>query len=211
MMLKLGDVILFQGDSITDAGRARTEPIDHGRGYVALIAALLQSRHPELDLTVLNRGISGNRTVDLLARWDADCVDLRPAVLSVMIGVNNVWRRYDSNDPTDPESFRGEYRTLLDRARSGGVREIIILEPFVLPVPDDRRGWREDLDPKIAVCRELASEFGARYVPLDGLFAAETSQTAPAYWAPDGVHPSPAGHGLIARAWLRTVGVSIDA
>ena len=205
MQLEHGDVILFQGDSVTDAGRDRSSPGDLGRGYASLVGALLQADRPHLDLTVLNRGVSGNRTADLLARWDTDCLSLAPSVLSILIGVNNVWRRYDSNDPTDPQTFRGEYERLLEGARTAGVREIVMLEPFVLPVPEDRRTWREDLDPKIAICRELASTFGAWYLPLDGLLNAAAVRTGPAYWAADGVHPSPAGHGFIARAWLDQV------
>jgi len=81
------------------------------------------------------------------------------------------------------------------------------VEPFVLPVPENRKSWRQDLDPKIHIVRELAREYGAMLVPLDGLFAAASAKAEPAYWAPDGVHPSPAGHALIADAWLRTVGV----
>lgn len=204
-MIQANDVIVFQGDSVTDADRDRTSIADLGSGYPAILASMLLAEHPELELTVYNRGISGNRTRDLLERWDDDCLALAPSVVSILIGVNNVWRRYDSNDPTDAATFRSEYHELLDRTRAAGVREIIMLEPFVLPVPEDRRAWREDLDPKITVCRELAAEFGARYVPLDGIFNAASTRVAPEYWASDGVHPSLAGHGLIARSWMDAV------
>ena len=229
MILRQNDTVLFQGDSITDANRDRSVPTDLGRGYALMASATLLARFPELSVTVLNRGVSGNRTQDLLARWQSDCVDLQPTVLSLLIGVNNVWRRYDSDDPTDIDTYRRELDEVLARTRDAGVREIVMLEPFVLPVPADRRGWRVDLDPKIAVGRELAVRYGARYVPLDGLFAAAVASSAiataaasaaggpaagddaareraaAAYWAPDGVHPSPAGHGLIARAWIDAV------
>ncbi|MBN1933543.1 MAG: GDSL family lipase, partial [Anaerolineae bacterium] len=82
---------------------------------------------------------------------------------------------------------------------------LVICEPFLLPVPDDRRAWRVDLDPKIAVARDLAREFGAIYVPLDGILAQASTRRAPAFWAADGVHPTPAGHALIAQAWLKAV------
>ncbi|HKJ85439.1 MAG TPA: SGNH/GDSL hydrolase family protein [Spirochaetia bacterium] len=205
-MIQANDVIVFQGDSVTDAGRDRTSAAGLGGGYPALLASLLLAEHPELELTIYNRGISGNRTRDLLSRWDDDCLALSPSVVSILIGINNVWRRYDSDDPTEAATFRKEYHELLDRTRAAGVREIIMLEPFLLPVPEDRRAWREDLDPKITVCRELAAEFGARYVPLDGIFSAASTRVAPEYWAPDGVHPSVAGHGLIARSWMDAVG-----
>ena len=205
MNLQSGARVLFQGDSVTDADRDRGDAASLGRGYPLLVAAHLAATRPELDLSFVNRGISGNRTRDLLARWDEDCLALKPTVLSILIGINNVWRRYDSADPTDPEVFRREYHQLLSRARDGGVEEIIMLEPFLLPVPEDRRQWRVDLDPKIAVCRDLACEFAALCVPLDGIFNAAATRTGPAYWAPDGVHPSVAGHGLIAESWLAVV------
>ena len=198
-MLQKNDVILFQGDSITDAGRVYEDPAGLGTGYPLVAASILKARFPHLDLTILNRGISGNRTADLLGRWKPDCIDLSPSILFVLIGINNVWRRYDSADPTDAQVFADEYHRLLTAAKDSGARDIIILEPFLLPVTGDQHQWREDLDPKIALCRSLAAEFASAYVPLDGLFAAAAATTGPAYWAPDGVHPSAAGHGLIAE------------
>lgn len=200
-----GSTILFQGDSVTDCGRDKSNPASLGSGYVLMITGMLASVKPELDLRIVNRGISGNRTKDLAARWKEDCLDIRPTVLSILVGINNVWRRYDSNDPTEASQFEDEYRVLLRQARDGGVAEIVIMEPFVLPVPDDRRGWRVDLDPKIAICRSLAAEFEAHYVPLDGILAAASTRVRPSYWAADGVHPTAAGHGLIARSWMDLV------
>jgi acyl-CoA thioesterase I len=196
--------ILFQGDSITYCGRDRAQPHSLGNGYAMMAAGLLAARHPELAPVCFNRGIGGNRTGDLLARWQEDCIDLKPDVLSILIGINDVWRRYDSKLPTSAEAFEGNYRSLLERTRDAlpAVR-LILMEPFVLPVPDDRARWREDLDPKIDAVRRLAREFGARLVPLDGIFAAAATRQPPAAWAADGVHPSPAGHGLIAHHWLQ--------
>jgi acyl-CoA thioesterase-1 len=207
MFLRPNDTLLFQGDSITDCGRDYTDPASLGRGYASISSAFLQALHPHLNLTCLNRGISGHRTRDLLDRWDEDCLQLKPDVLSLLIGINNVWRRYDSNDPTANDIFATEYRELLNRTRAAlpDVR-LVLIEPFVLPIPEDRRQWREDLDPKISLIRDLARDFEARYIPLDGLFAAAASTREAAYWADDGVHPTVAGHGLIAHHWLRTVG-----
>jgi lysophospholipase L1-like esterase len=202
MNLLPNDIVLFQGDSITDAGRDRSNAANLGTGYALMTAATLRAEFAELNLTCVNRGVSGDRTKDLLARWDDDCLELRPTVLSIMIGINNVWRRYDQDDPTEPERFEREYRSLLEQARAKNVREIVMLEPFLLPYPADRQQMREDLDPKITVCRTLAREFEAYYVPLDGLFAAAAARAPEGYWAEDGVHPSPAGHALISNAWL---------
>jgi len=197
--------VLFQGDSITDAGRSRDSDADLGRGYAAMIAAWYSARHPEKQVRFINRGISGNRAKDLRARWQADCLDLKPSWVSILIGINDTWRRFDSNDPTSTEDYEAAYRAILTEVRNQLHAQLIILEPFVLPVPPDRRNWRADLDPKITAARQLAREFGALYVPLDGLFAAAATRRELAFWAADGVHPTPAGHALIAQAWLSTV------
>ena len=153
----------------------------------------------------LNRGISSNRAVDLQARWDRDCLALTPNWVSIMIGVNDAWRRYDSNDPTLCDDFAESYRDILTRTRDLPAARLILLEPFVLPVSPETLKFREDLDPKIQAVRSLAEEFDAIYVPLDSLFAQAASRQRPSYWSDDGVHPTPAGHGLIAEAWLEAV------
>jgi acyl-CoA thioesterase-1 len=206
---KQGDIVLFQGDSITDAGRVRENPADMGKGYALMTAALFGSSYPEQEVTFLNRGISGNRVKDLQSRWEQDCIALQPSWVSIYIGINDCWRRYDRNDPTSVKQFEEGYRELLVRTKEELGAKLIMIEPFVLPVPEDRKLWREDLDPKINVVRELAREFGALLVPLDGIFA-QASMLAPSrFWAPDGVHPSPAGHALIAKSWLKAVGAAV--
>ncbi|MFK7692032.1 SGNH/GDSL hydrolase family protein [Paenibacillus sp. HJGM_3] len=203
--LKQGDVVLFQGDSITDAGRNREVGSDLGRGYAYLTAALFGAKYPEKQVQFLNRGISGNRVINLQERWQADCLDLKPTWVSIYIGINDTWRRYDRQDETSAEKFESGYRDILNRTKESLDAKLVLIEPFVVPHPEDRKTWREDLDPKIQVVRELAREYGALLVPLDGLFAAASMRAEPKYWAPDGVHPSPAGHALIAEAWLKAV------
>lgn len=198
-------IVLFQGDSITDAGRSRVDDADLGRGYAAMASAWFSALYPEKRVTFLNRGISGNRVQDLRARWQPDCLDLKPAWVSIMIGVNDTWRRYDSGDPTSTEAYAHDYRAILEAVRDRLHARLILLEPFLLPVPPDREAWRVDLDPKIAVARKLARAFGAVYVPLDGLFAEAATRREPAFWLPDGVHPTPAAHAFIAQAWLAAV------
>jgi acyl-CoA thioesterase I len=199
-----GATVLFQGDSITDADRARFYPDDLGRGYALMAAGRYGARDPERRVRFLNRGVSGDCAVDLLARWEEDCLALRPDVLSILVGINETWRAFDTGTPTPVDAFERTYRELLARARDAqpAVR-FILLEPFSLPVAPERAAWRADLDPKIQVVRGLAQEFGARLVPLDGLFAQACARREPTYWAEDGVHPTPAGHALIAQAWLR--------
>lgn len=204
-----GQTILFQGDSITDCQRERDSHAETGaalgHGYAFIAASLVEAQYPELRLKFINRGISGNRVRDLRARWQPDCIDLKPDWVSILIGINDTWRRYDSGDPTSAEDFERDYRFILEQTAAATSARLILCEPFLLPCPGDRLNWREDLDPKIAVARSLAREFNALYVPFDGVFAAAATRREPAFWAGDGVHPSHAGHALMADAWLRTV------
>ncbi|GCF07668.1 SGNH/GDSL hydrolase family protein [Dictyobacter arantiisoli] len=200
-----GDVVLFQGDSITDWGRDREDPTHLGSGYALMAAAWFQALYPELEVQFINRGIGGNRVVDLEARWQQDCLDLHPGWVSLLIGINDTWRRYDNADPTSTQRYEDGYRRLLDRTVQATQARLILCEPFVLPYPAGREVWREDLDPKIAVVRKIAREYNAIYVPFDGIFAQVATQRAPEFWAADGVHPTPAGHALMAQAWLRAV------
>lgn len=207
MKIEAGAVVLFQGDSITDAGRSRENDAMLGNGYAMMTAAQVGALCPERHIRFLNRGISGHRAADLVARWKKDCIDLKPDWVSIMIGVNDTWRAFDRNDPTTTANFAASYRTLLEQTRDELGANLILIEPFVLSHPEDRKRWREDLNPKIDAVRGLAQEFGAILVPMDGIFAAACCRREPAFWAADGVHPSPSGHALIARSWLAAVGL----
>lgn len=163
----------------------------------------LQAEYPDFHLRVSNRGISGDRVYDLEERLDRDVLAIGPQLVSILIGINDTWQRYGQHQRTSPApEFSTSYRRILERIRNSGEVEIVICEPFLLPVPEDRRAWREDLDPRIQAVRDLAAEFGIRYLPLDGLFAQASARRPAEFWLPDGVHPSAAGHGLIAKAWL---------
>ncbi|MDP6490768.1 MAG: SGNH/GDSL hydrolase family protein [Kiritimatiellia bacterium] len=204
-LIEIGSTVLFQGDSITDAGRGAMDPEDLGSGYAMMAASWFSAACPELNVRFLNRGISGNRAADLEQRWERDCLELKPDWVSVMIGINDTWRAFDSGDPTSTEAFEASYRTILNQTREKLGAHLILIEPFVLPFPEDRKAWRADLDPRIQVVRTLADEFDAILVPMDGIMNAAAEKRDPAFWAPDGVHPTPAGHALIAQSWLRAV------
>jgi lysophospholipase L1-like esterase len=205
-MIQAHDHILFFGDSITDAGRDRENCTNAnlGNGYVHLCASQLLSQFPEMDLQITNKGISGNRVADLEARLETDVLDLRPNLVSILIGINDTWRQFDSGVLSPIEEFEASYRRIAKSLNSRDVR-LVICEPFVLPINDERRLWRADVAARIAVCRDVAGEFSALYVPFDALFAAASCRIAPAYWGGDGVHPSIAGHALMADAWLDAV------
>lgn len=191
--------ILFIGDSITDCGRRDDEPDFLGDGYVRLVAEHLPDR------SVQNRGISGNRAVDLRDRWDIDVVAEHPEILSVYVGVNDTWRRFDSNDPTSAASFEADYRACL--ADLGGASRLILIEPFVVPVNAEQETWHEDLDPKRTVVAQLAVEFNAGFVPLASLMRAAAEDHGAEAIAHDGVHPTELGHRMIADAWLEVAGL----
>lgn len=196
---------LFTGDSITDMCR-RTDPSGFlGAGYVRRIAEMSVANEP--GIKVINTGISGDRTTDLLARWDADVIERRPDVLTVMIGVNDTWRRYDAGLPMSADEFATNYVTLLERATAAlDLRRIVLMEPFLVPITDEQASWfGEDLEAKIAVTAQVAQHFGATLVPLHAIFTERASIEGAANLIDDGVHPSAGGHDLIAQSWWSAV------
>ncbi len=212
-MLQPNDDIVFFGDSITDCGRDRDAPAGAeagwGNGYAAMLSAQLSARSPELLLRFSNKGVSGDRVSDLEARLERDVLSLRPNLVSILIGINDVWREFDSGIPSPIEEFRASYRRILERITAAG-SELILIDPFVLRTRAEFDAWRPVLDPKIEVVREMAHEFAATHVPVDDIFAAASQKRDAAFWAEDAVHPTLAGHALIAQSWLQAIGRADD-
>jgi lysophospholipase L1-like esterase len=202
-------VILFQGDSITDCHRDKSNPRDSGEGYPAKIAALYDVLFPGHGITFLNRGISGDRAGDLVRRYQDDFAALKPDLVSILIGINDTWRRYDRNDPTTTEIFEENYRTVLTNLKKDlPAARIVIIEPFLLNTDPKKLIWREDLDPKIQAVRRLAREYADVFIPMDGIFTRYVVEGIPdAAITADGVHPTPAGHGIIAAEWLKALAI----
>ncbi|MGN6762762.1 MAG: SGNH/GDSL hydrolase family protein [Leifsonia sp.] len=199
-------IALFTGDSITDAGR-RTDPHGHlGAGYVRRISEMAEAA--AAPLRVVNTGVGGDRTTELLARWSTDVIECRPDVLTVLVGVNDMWRRYDASTPTSPEEFEANYRLLLDRVRNElDLEQLVLMDPFVVPIRADQAHWfEEDLKAKVEIVNDLATQWEAVHIPLHELFTAKADESGPHSVVEDGVHPTPDGHDLIARAWWRSVG-----
>lgn len=201
-------LILLTGDSVTDCSRDRENTHSMGNGYASLIASFLGGSLADLNLRFINRGISGNRSEDLLQRWEEDCIQLNPDWISILIGVNDTWRRFDRGLLTTAAEFEGNLRQLLGRSKETNAN-LVLLEPFCLQCGVVTADWEEDLMPKIDVVRSLAVEFDALLVPLQSLFENTLSDVPANYWAEDGVHPSAAGHGFIAQAWLKVMGFNI--
>ena len=206
MLFKANDHVMFYGDSITDCGQREGINAGLGYGYAAMAGGVLMARHPGLNIRCSNKGVSGYRVYDIEKKLEEFVLAANPTVVSILIGINDTWRRYDSNVISEVGEFEDSYRRILTTLRQELDARLIICEPFLLPIPEDRIPWREDLDPRISAVRRLATDFGATFVPLDGIFAAAACERPAAYWAPDGVHPTAAGHGLIAEAWLRATG-----
>lgn len=206
-----GTLLLFQGDSITDAGRDRSKsaansPLALGAGYPLILTGLLRDRYPSRDLQVFNRGVSGNTVEDLRSRWAQDTIDLKPDVLSILIGVNDIWHTLAGQYNGTPEKYESGYRTLLDTTRAAlPATRLIVLEPFVLRTGAVTDAWFPAFDRFRAGARRVAQDSRATFVPLHDMFQDLARKSSPAYWAADGVHPTLAGHAAIARRWLEVV------
>jgi len=204
--------LLFQGDSITDAGRNRATLTANnggalGAGYPFMLAGLLRDQHPDLDLQIFNRGISGNTVTDLTARWDTDTVALKPATLSILIGVNDIWHTLGKAPANEVvKTYEAGYGALLDRTRTAlPGTQIVVMEPFVLRTGAVNDAWFPEFDQIRAACRRVADRANARFVDLHEMFQKLAEKSSPAYWAADGVHPTLAGHAAIARHWMEKV------
>jgi lysophospholipase L1-like esterase len=211
-LVKKGDVILFQGDSITDAHRKREDagvPNDQpglGTGYAWLAAVELLLEQPKAGLKVFNRGISGNKVFQLAERWDADCLQLKPNVLSVLIGVNDIWHTLNGNYQGTVAIYERDYRALLERTRKALPKvKLVVCEPFVLRCGAVNDKWFPEFDGYRAAARRVAEANRAVFVPFQTMFDEAVKYAPPAHWAADGVHPTSAGAALMAHTWLKAV------
>jgi len=203
-------IIVFQGDSITDAGRNRQEQgqanAGLGTGYAYFTTAQLRLDHPAQNLQCFNRGISGNRITDLYARIREDILNLKPQLLSILIGVNDTWHGFMYNGGVSVSKFEHLYRQLLTEVRAELPQvQLVLCEPFVLKCGVVKAGWIKEMAHRSVIVKNLAGEFGATFVPFQAEFDRAVKLAPPAYWAADGVHPTPAGHLLMTRAWLKAV------
>ena len=198
--------LLFQGDSITDAGRDRRNYYDLGPGYPKYAAELIAEKYPDTSFEFINLGISGNRTSQLFDRLYTDAIALEPDVISFLIGINDVWHRYGPEViATTDEQLRLNYREILKRIKNETNAKIMILSPYVLDV-DDKDKMKDDLVTVLPIIRELASEYADAYVPLDEFFEeAIKHQPEPRFYSPDGVHPNDNGAKFIAKHYAEAI------
>ena len=197
--LGVNSTILFQGDSITDSERSGGHNDSLGDGYVMLTAAWLSALYPEYNLKFINRGVGGDGIGDLKIRWKDDCLDLKPNLVSILVGVNDVaWRG------TSTESFQADYKSILEQTRHLKC-SIVLMEPFLLPSHGNFRKLTPELNKKIAIVRKLADEYEIKLIPLNEIFQKACLKRDPSFWSLDGAHPTLAGHALIAQSWIKGV------
>lgn len=197
--------ILFQGDSITDGGRNTNDLHSLGWSYPRFVAPSLQELYKDLQFEFINRGVSGNQTIHLLERTQRDIIDLNPDIVSILIGINDVWYYANRGCNFIPhEIFEQRYRNVLTEIRQKTDAKILMLEPYLLPVPD-KQFFRIDLDPKIQIVRKLAREYADAFVPTDGLFAAATVEHTCEFFSGDGVHPNENGAQFIAKSYIDAI------
>lgn len=199
--------ILFQGDSITDAGRDRMNDAGVGVGYPLLVKAALGYEAPAVH-EFINRGISGNRIVDLYARIKADILNVKPDVMSILIGVNDVWHEmYPCPNGVDAEKFYKIYAMLIEEIKEALPEiKIMIMEPFVLKACATEGAWevfREEVEKRAQMSRKIAEKYDLTFIPLQEGFDALMEKAPADYWLGDGVHPTPMGHEYIKNEWLK--------
>jgi lysophospholipase L1-like esterase len=211
-MLIKDNIILFQGDSITDSGRNKEDNSFNnasalGSGYSMLAGAALLEKYPSLNLKVYNRGISGNKVYQLAERWDKDCLEIKPDILSILIGVNDIWHTLNGTYKGTIDIYRSDFTALLERTKKALPKlKLIICEPFAVPgVKAVDEKWYPEFYGYQKAAREIASKFEATFIPFQNIYDEAQKQAPGVYWTPDGVHPSLAGAQLMAQAWLKAI------
>ena len=205
-------VILFQGDSITDSGRNKEDTgfntaRNLGSGYPLLAGAAILNKYEALNLKIYNKGISGNKVFQLAERWDKDCLELKPDVLSILIGVNDIWHKLNGTYNGTAEIYRNDYIALLERTIKALPNvKLIICEPFAVKgvkAVDDK--WYPEFFDYQKAAKDIARQFKATFIPFQSIFDEAQKRAPGSYWTGDGVHPSLAGAPLLAKAWMKAL------
>lgn len=211
--LPSGSTVLFQGDSITDGGRQREgQDYNHimGQDYAYMIAGRYGSEHPRWNLTFVNRGISGNTVADLTARWPEDTIALKPGLISILIGINDVAKKVNGAGLAESA---GQYTETYDQVIQQSLTSlpdvrIVLGQPFVLPVGPraaNYPSWRTEVDKLCQAVAELSAKYGTLLIPYQTDFDEACKRADAPHWSWDGIHPTYAGHYLMATSWMRTV------
>jgi lysophospholipase L1-like esterase len=211
--IEKGDIILFQGDSITDSGRVNRNAIVPnnagalGNGYALIATGELLFQYPAKDLKCYNKGVSGNKVFQMADRWDADTLAIKPTVLSIHIGVNDFWHTLTNGYKGTIDTYITDYKKLLDRTKQAlPDLKLIICEPYaVLGVKAVDDKWYPTFDLFRKAAKDIADQYNAPFVPFQAVYDKAIQSAPGAYWTVDGVHPSVAGAALMAHTWLEAV------
>ena len=198
--------LLFQGDSITDAKRDKRNYHDMGTGYPKYAVELIKEAFPDSNIEFINQGISGNRTCQLFDRLYPDAIAFEPDVISILIGINDIWHRHGAGriETTDAQ-IETNYRAILTRLKKQTNAKIVMLAPFLLD-NEEKEAWRPEVGELLSIVRALADEFADAYIPLDQLFAeAFKTQPEPQYYSADGVHPNENGARFIGKHYFEAI------
>lgn len=198
--------IVFQGDSITDAGRDKRNYHDMGNGYPKYASALVAEAFPHVEFEFINMGIGGNRTCQLFDRLYTDAIAFEPDIISILIGINDIWHRHGAGRiETTDEQVATNYRAILERLKKQTHAKIVMLSPFLLD-NEEKEAWRPELERLLPIIRSLADEFADVYIPLDKLFEeALKTQPEPKFYSADGVHPNANGAEFIGKHYFDAI------
>lgn len=203
---------LFQGDSITDGNRGRSDDPNHilGHGYAFAIASKLGSTYPRRNLSFVNKGTSGDTIVALIERWKSDAIDVKPDLVSILVGVNDVLHRIRSGKDSGPATYERDLHTLMQMTRTAmPATRIVLCEPFILPtgmVMEDPTRWSSEVGMLQQACAKLSQSYNCTYIRFQEVFTKALKRAPAAYWIWDGIHPTYNGHGLMAKEWMKEVG-----
>lgn len=210
-MIEANKTILFIGDSITDAFRDYGNPNDLGIGYVSLISSFLNIKYPKLDISCINRGINGHRLIDMKQVWKEHCLDLQPDLVSILIGINDIWSHQYGGSPmtaNEWKQFYEDYSQIIKQTKLQTQAEIVLVKVFALPYPQDRMHWQDDIFLMNQIIDNLAEKYQCKTVDLHSpLMSLGREYGYPLYTGSDGVHPTALGHGVIAQNWLQAMGM----
>lgn len=204
-------LVLFQGDSITDAGRTSStdEFCALGCGYPFVLSGIIGTGEQHQEYIITNKGISGNRVVDLYSRWKEDTLNLKPAVISILIGVNDVWHEYQHGSGVCAKKFRKVYSLLLEETKEAlPDTKIVLCEPFILPIGEVEKlaeCWEQEMKGRREIVKEMSQLFHTDFVPLQDMLSEEAERLGAGQILKDGVHPTATGHTLIAKQWIKYV------
>lgn len=210
IVLKPGQTIVFIGDSITDMGRSQMAYSPLGAGYVHFAGNLLLAKYPQFNLNIINTGISADTVRDLKDRWEKDCLEHEPDILSVLIGINDLCRRHGEPEKLSravyPDEYESTYRRLLSQVKQKFNSQLVLIEPFMF-CDDKENKIFKDLKTYIRVVHKLSEESDAVLVPLQSRIDEQIKQIPPEKWSDDSVHPYIWAHAWIAWQWLEATGI----